>query len=56
MEQTFTETEKQEVINNAYRHAYQILEYILKHYPQDENLILNIKNLVYYLDDYFSNS
>lgn len=56
MNSDLTETQKQEVINNAYRHAYQILEYILKHYPNDENLIISIKNLVYYLDDYFSNS
>lgn len=46
------EYDSQEVIDNAYRHSYQILEYLLKKYKEDESLIINIKNLVYYLEDY----
>ena len=45
------EYDAQEVVDNAYRHSYQLLEYILKKYKDDE-LVINIKNLVYYLEDY----
>ena len=49
---------EQEVINNAYKHSYQLLEMILKLAKDDEKkyqeLILMIKNLTYYLEDYFN--
>ena len=45
------EYDAQEVVDNAYRHSYQILEYLLKT-SKDENIIINVKNLVYYLEDY----
>ena len=48
---------EQEVINNAYKHSYQLLELLLELAKEDpkkyENLILNLKNLVYYLEDYY---
>jgi len=46
------EYDSQEVVDNAYRHSYKILEYILKNYPNDHELIMFIKNLTYYLEDY----
>ena len=48
---------EQEVINNAYKHSYQLLEVILEMAKEDpkkyEAFILNLKNLVYYLEDYY---
>jgi len=53
-----TDYDAQEVIDNAYRQAYGLLELLLrlkevkeKKQSVDE-LILEMKNLVYYLEDY----
>lgn len=47
--QMITTIDKQEVINIAYRHIYQILEKVLK---GNLNIIEDLKNLTYYLEDY----
>ena len=51
-----TEYDSQEVIDNAYRHSYQILMSLTKLMTTEKvdihDIILNVKNLTYYLEDY----
>jgi len=46
------EYDAQEVVDNAYRYSYKLLTYITLKYPDNKELIENMKNMLYYLEDY----